>query len=47
MQIEKNLHFSSHQADILPKLRTHELANLVEYQFNKMKTVDLLSIALF
>ena len=45
MLLLKNLHFSPHQADILPKLPTHEPVILVEYQLNWMNIVDLLQIA--
>ena len=45
MLLEKNLHFSSNQADILPQLPTHELVILVEYQLNWMNMVNYLQIA--
>ena len=42
MLLEKNPHFSSHQADILP---TYEPVILVEYELNWMNIVDFLQIA--
>ena len=45
MLLEKNLHFLSDQADILPKLLTPELVILVEYQLNWMNIIDVLEIA--
>ena len=42
-----NPHSSSHKADTLPKLPTHEQVILVEYQLNWIKIVDFLLIAYF
>ena len=42
MLLEKNLHLSSHQADIQLKLLTFEIVILVEYQLSWMKFVDFL-----
>ena len=42
MLLEKNPHFSSHQADNLP---TYEPVILVEYQLNWMNIVDFSQIA--
>ena len=43
----KNLHFSSNQADILPKLPIHELVVLLKYQLDWKKIVDFLLSAYF
>ena len=45
--LEKNLHLLSHQADILPKLPTHELVISIEYQLILMKIIDFILIAYF
>ena len=44
VQLEKSLHFSSHKADILPKLLTHELFILEEYQLNWKNIVNVLQV---
>ena len=44
MLSEKNLHFLSHQADIIPKVPSHEMVILVEYQLNWMNIVDFLQV---
>ena len=44
---KENLYFSHHQAEILPKLPTHEIVTLIEYQLNWMKIVEFLQIGYF